>query len=179
MDRLTDWKWEPVVRALMCLRGISVINAMTLVAEIGDIDRFNNPRQLMSYLGLVPSEHSSGSKRYQGAITKAGNGAARRALVEAAHHYRIPPRVSPILRQRQHGQTRADPADRLEGPTTIACTTSGFECPEKETGRGRHCAGPRAVRLCLGHCQGGAKSNPVQPNPTGGQNLSAQTRIEI
>jgi transposase len=105
--QLSDWKWEPVVRALMCLRGFQVINAMTLVAEIGDIDRFENPRQLMSFLGLVPSEHSSGSKRHQGAITKAGNGACRRALVEAAHHYRIPPRISPSLRQRQHGQPEA------------------------------------------------------------------------
>jgi len=105
--QLRDWKWEPVVRALMCLRGISVINAMTLVAEIGDIDRFNTPRQLMSFLGLVPSEHSSGNQRHQGAITKTGNGAARRALVEAAHQYRIPPRISPTIRQRQHGQPEA------------------------------------------------------------------------
>jgi len=112
LDRLTTqvhaqlpgWKWEPVVRALMCLRGVSVINGMTLVAEIGDIDRFESPRQLMSFLGLTPSEHTSGDKRHQGAITKAGNGACRRALVEAAHHYRIPPRISPTLRQRQHGQ---------------------------------------------------------------------------
>jgi transposase len=102
--QLAGWKWEPVVRALMCLRGISVINGMTLVAEIGDIDRFDNPRQLMSFLGLVPSEHSSGGKRHQGAITKAGNGSCRRALVEAAHHYWIAPRISPTLRQRQHGQ---------------------------------------------------------------------------
>lgn len=102
--QLPGWKWEPVVRALMCLRGISVINAMTLVGEIGDIDRFESPRQLMSFLGLTPSEHTSGGKRHQGAITKAGNGACRRALVEAAHHYRIAPRISPTLRQRQHGQ---------------------------------------------------------------------------
>src|SRR5438034_2539700 len=102
--QLTAWKWEPVVRALMCLRGISVINGMTLVAEIGDIDRFDNPRQLMSFLGLVLSEHSSGGKRHLGAITKAGNGACRRALIEAAHHYWIAPRISPTLRQRQHGQ---------------------------------------------------------------------------
>jgi transposase len=105
--QLSGWKWEPVVRALMCLRGIDVINAMTLVAEIGDIDRFDNPRQLMSFLGLVPSEHSSGGKRHLGAITKAGNGACRRALIEAAHHYWIAPRVSPSLRVRQHGQPEA------------------------------------------------------------------------
>jgi transposase len=105
--QLAGWKWEPVVRALMCLRGFNVINALTLVAEIGDIERFNSPRPLMSFLGLVPSEHSSGNQRQQGAITKAGNGAARRALVEAAHQYRIPPRISPTIRQRQHGQPEA------------------------------------------------------------------------
>jgi transposase len=106
-EHLEGWKWEKVVRALMCLRGVSVINAMTLVAEIGDIGRFESAGQLMSYLGLVPSEHTSGGKRHQGAITKAGNGACRRALVEAAHHYWIAPRVSPTLRQRQHGQSHA------------------------------------------------------------------------
>src|SRR5262245_6737705 len=60
--QLSDWKWAPLVQALMCLRGINVINAMTLVAEIGDIDRFDNPRQLMAFLGLVPSEYSTGGQ---------------------------------------------------------------------------------------------------------------------
>lgn len=103
---LPGWKREPVVRALMSLRGVALINGMTLVAEAGDLTRFDSPSPLMSYFGLTPSEYSSGEKRQQGGITKAGNGACRRALVEAAHHYRMAPRVSPAMQQRQEGQTR-------------------------------------------------------------------------
>lgn len=103
---LPGWKREPVVRALMSLRGVAVINGMTLVAEAGDLTRFDSPSQLMSYFGLTPSEYSSGEKRQQGGITKAGNGACRRALVEAAHQYRIAPRVSPAMQQRQEGQSK-------------------------------------------------------------------------
>src|SRR6185436_1325598 len=103
---LPGWKREPMVRALMSLRGVAVINGMTLVAEAGDLTRFDSPSQLMSYFGLTPSEYSSGEKRQQGGITKAGNGACRKALVEAAHHYRIAPRVSPAMQKRQEGQTK-------------------------------------------------------------------------
>ena len=83
------------------LRGVGLVAAATLVAELGDITRFTNPRQLMAYLGLVPSEHSSGGTRRQGGITKAGNGAARRMLIEAAWSYRFPARISreQLLRQ--------------------------------------------------------------------------------
>jgi transposase len=103
---LPVWKREPVVRALMSLRGVAIINGMTLVAEAGDLTRFDSPSQLMSYFGLTPSEYSSGERRQQGGITKAGNGACRKALVEAAHHYRIAPRVSREMQVRQEGQTK-------------------------------------------------------------------------
>jgi transposase len=103
---LPSWKREPVVRALMCMRGMAVITGMTLVAEAGDLTRFDSPSQLMSYFGLTPSEYSSGEKRHQGGITKAGNGACRRALVEAAQHYRVTPRVTPAIQKRQEGQSR-------------------------------------------------------------------------
>src|ERR1039457_4402509 len=103
---LPGWKREPGVRALMSLRGVALINAMTLVAEAGDLTRFESPSQLMSYFGLTPSEYSSGEKRHQGGITKAGNGACRRALVEAAQHYRVAPRVTPAIQKRQEGQSR-------------------------------------------------------------------------
>ena len=103
---LPTWKREPVVRALMSLRGVALLNAMTLVAEAGDLTRFASPAPLMSYFGLTPSEYSSGEKRQQGAITKAGNGACRRALVEAAHQYRFIPRVTPAIQQRQEGQSQ-------------------------------------------------------------------------
>ena len=103
---LPSWKREPVVRALMCMRGMALITGMTLVAEAGDLTRFDSPSRLMSYFGLTPSEYSSGEKRHQGGITKAGNGACRRALVEAAQHYRVAPRVTPAIQKRQEGQPR-------------------------------------------------------------------------
>jgi transposase len=104
---LPDWSLAPLVRALQALRGMAVVVAATLVAELGDITRFANPRQLMAYLGLVPSEHSSGGTRRQGGITKAGNGAARRMLIEAAWSYRFPPRISRELVLRQEGLPKA------------------------------------------------------------------------
>jgi transposase len=104
---LPDWSLAPVVHALQALRGMALVVAATLIAELGDITRFTSPRQLMAYLGLVPSEHSSGGTRRQGGITKAGNGAARRMLVEAAWSYRFPPRVSRELLLRQEGLSKA------------------------------------------------------------------------
>src|SRR3954465_2636953 len=98
---LPDWSLAPVVHALQALRGMALVVAATMIAELGDISRFDNPRQLMAYLGLVPSEHSSGATRRQGGITKAGNAAARRMLIEAAWSYRFPARISrdQLLRQ--------------------------------------------------------------------------------
>jgi transposase len=100
-DALPEWTLRPLVQALHALRGVQLIAAMTLVAELQDFTRFANPRQLMSYVGLVPGEYSSGPKRRQGAITKAGNSAARRMLVEVAWHYQHAPRVTPIIAARQ------------------------------------------------------------------------------
>jgi len=99
-ETVSTWRWQPVVDALCALRGIALLAAATLVAEIGAIERFTNPRQLMAYLGLIPSEHSSGQKRRQGAITKTGNAHARRMLIECAWLYRYPARVAPILQRR-------------------------------------------------------------------------------
>jgi transposase len=104
--QLADWRMRPVVEALMSLRGIDVVAAITLVAEIGDLRRFTQPRELMSFLGLVPSEHSSGHTRRLGAITKCGNGHARRVLVEAGWNYRFPARISRILQVRQEHQPK-------------------------------------------------------------------------
>ena len=100
-DALPSWGLRPLVQALQALRGVQLIAAMTLVAELQDFLRFDNPRKLMAYVGLVPGEHSSGPKRRQGSITKAGNSAARRMLVEIAWHYQHSPRVSPIIAARQ------------------------------------------------------------------------------
>jgi len=90
-----------VIESLMGLRGISLITAATLVAELGDINRFTSPRQVMAYAGLVPSEYSSGGKERRGAVTKTGNAHVRRVIVEAAWHYRHIPRVGVGLKKRQ------------------------------------------------------------------------------
>ena len=106
---LPDWTLAPVVAALQTMRGMALVNAATLITELGDLSRFGNPRQLMAYLGLVPSEHSSGASIKRGGLTKAGNSAARRLLIEAAWTYRFPARVSRELRLRQ---TRASEYDQ-------------------------------------------------------------------
>jgi transposase len=94
------WRWAPVVEAIQALRGIQFTAAVILIAELGDLTRFENPKQLMSYLGLVPSEHTTGERRRQGGITKTGNSHARRALIEGAWAYRYPAKVSRHLQLR-------------------------------------------------------------------------------
>jgi transposase len=93
-DAVPEWSLAEVVTALQAMRGIDLVAAVTVLAEIGDLSRFQTPRELMAYLGLVPSESSTGDTVNRGGITKAGNGRARRILVEAAWSYRYPPRVS-------------------------------------------------------------------------------------
>jgi transposase len=92
-EAVPEWSLVQVVTALQAMRGIDLIAAVTVLAEIGDLSRFRSPRELMSYLGLIPSERSTGDTIKRGGITKAGNGRARRILVEAAWSYRHPPRV--------------------------------------------------------------------------------------
>jgi transposase len=100
-------RYKPVVDRIGCFRGFKTQAAMVLAAELGDLRRFESPRQLMAYLGLVPSEHSSGDRRRLGGITKAGNTRVRHVLVQAAWHYRKRPTVGTALRRRQQNQ---DPA---------------------------------------------------------------------
>lgn len=92
---------------LRCFRGIDTLTAITLVAELHDVRRFTSARALMAYVGLVPSEHSSGETHRRGGITKVGNAHARRVVVEAAWHYRHPPTVGKTLRGRRQGQPAA------------------------------------------------------------------------
>ena len=101
------WRWQPVVKALMSLRGVALLTGATLVAELGDLHRFAGAPQLMSYLGLCPSEHTSGTTRQQGGITKLGNGIARKALIEAAWNNSRVPRVSRTVLARQEGLPKA------------------------------------------------------------------------
>jgi len=96
-----SWRFGPVVQALQCLRGVSLISAVTIIAELGDLNRFEKPSQLMAYLGLVPSEHSSGNAIRKGSITKTGNTHVRKALIGSAQAYRLPARRSTTIRKRQ------------------------------------------------------------------------------
>jgi transposase len=96
--------WADTVARLRCLRGIDTLSAVGLCAEVGDFARFQRAAHIMSFLGLVPSEHSSGQTRRQGAITKSGSGHGRRLLVEAAWHYRRNPAKGQALKRRQTGQ---------------------------------------------------------------------------
>lgn len=100
VQAVKGWSLEPVLTALMAMRGISLITAMTILAELGDLGRFATPGKLMAFLGLVPSEHSSGPRRSQGGLTKTGNGHVRRVLVESAWNYRFAARKTRQIEQR-------------------------------------------------------------------------------
>ncbi len=106
-ELVPSWSMAPVVAAYQAMRGVAFLSAVTLVAEIGDVRRFDNPRQLMAYLGLVPSESSTGERVRRGGITKAGNGRARRVLIEGAWTYRFRARMSRLLEERQAGLPKA------------------------------------------------------------------------
>jgi transposase len=100
-EQVAAWPMAPLVEALQSLRGVQLVVAVTVAAELGDLRRFDSPRQLAAYVGLVPSEHSSGATTRRGGITKTGNVHVRRVLVEAAWAYRFPARVSRTIRKRQ------------------------------------------------------------------------------
>jgi transposase len=103
VELVDGWKLKPLVKALQALRGVNIIAATIIAAELGDLARFETAPKLMGYLGLVPSENSSGETRQQGRITRAGNGYARRILVEAAWAYRFRARRSAAIRARSRG----------------------------------------------------------------------------
>ena len=102
---LESWSLRPVIEGLIALRGIDVVSAMTIMAELGDISRFDSPKELMAFLGLVPSEHTSSDKRRLGSITKTGNGHVRRILVEPGWSYRFPARLTNHLRRKESKAT--------------------------------------------------------------------------
>lgn len=106
--------YKEAVGRLRCLHGVDTLTAISLLTELFEFGRFDSPRRLMAYLGLVPSEYSSGDKRRPGAITKTGNRRARRLLIESAWHYRHRPRLSKTLKRRRDGQPpwAIDVADR-------------------------------------------------------------------
>jgi len=101
--QVKQWRYYPVVKAIQAMRGIRLLIATGMIAELGDLSRFDTPRKLMKYVGLTPSEHSSGNTRKLGSITKCGNGRARRLLVEGAHSYRHAAKISKEMQLRQEG----------------------------------------------------------------------------
>ena len=107
LAQVPTWRMYPAVQALMCLRGFQLTAAAVLVAELGDVRRFQHPRHLMAFLGLVPREHTTGESRKLGGITKAGNAHARWILAEVTQHAFLPPKVSAPLSLRQRGQPAA------------------------------------------------------------------------
>lgn len=109
IEFLPSWSLAPVVAALQSLRGIGLVGAVVIMAEIGDLRRFDNPRQLRGYLGLVPGERSTGDSVHRTGITKAGNGRGRRTLIESAWNYRHLPKTGPA---KLHVQQRVSPAVR-------------------------------------------------------------------
>jgi transposase len=145
------WRFEPVVRALQALRGIDEVAAIGLVAEIGDIARFAHPRQLMGYLGLVPTEASSGERVRRGAISKTGNAHARRLLTEAAWNYRFRPRVGYRAHQRQEGLSEVIRAHAWKAQLRLTARYARLRAQrtDQQDLRGRRA---RAGRLYLGHC---------------------------
>ncbi|MFM0198205.1 IS110 family transposase [Paraburkholderia strydomiana] len=106
-DAVVSWRFYPAVLGLQAMRGVQFTTAVGMLAEVGELARFEHPRQLMAWLGVTPSEHSSGNKRRQGSITKTGNSYARKLLIEAAWSYRHPARVSPDIRRRHEGIPKA------------------------------------------------------------------------
>jgi transposase len=97
--------WTGTIARLRCLRGIDTLSALGLCAEVGEFDRFEHPDSLSAYLGIVPSENTTGQQRRQGSITKAGSSHARRLLIEASYHYQHHPAVGQALERRQRGQS--------------------------------------------------------------------------
>lgn len=103
LQLLDGWQRKPLVEALMAFKGFKLVAAMVTVSEIGTFSRFEHPKKLMAFLGLVPTENSSGTKQSRGGISKCGNPHARWILIEQATHYRVPPKVSAQLSARQEG----------------------------------------------------------------------------
>ena len=142
--------WAVQVGRLRCLRGIDTLTAVGLCAEIGDFERFARAEQLMSYVGLVPCESTTGQQRRLGSITKTGSGHARRLLVEAAWHYRPRPRIGKALTDRQDDQPAEAVAIAWSAQRrlhrTWARLEAAREAPHDHRGRRR----PRARRVLLG-----------------------------
>ena len=163
-EQVHTWRLQPVVEALQALRGVQFTVAVTIVAELGDLTRVDHPRQLMSYLGLTPSEYSSGERRRQGSITKTGNTHARRALVEGAWAYRYPANVSRHLQLRLEKLPKAVQDISWKAQVRLCKRYRQAERTRetRQSSRGGHRQG--TDRLYVGHCQRGPRDTLKCPN---------------
>jgi len=149
-DTAEQEPWRALVARLRCLRGIDTLTALALVAEIGDFNRFRTAAELMAFVGLVPSERSSGEQRRQGSITKVGNGHVRRLLVESAWHARRRPTVGYELARRQRGPRPGRRRARLALPAAPPRPLAADGRPRQAAAEDRRRLRPRARRLRLG-----------------------------
>ena len=149
------------VARLRCLRGIDTLSAVGLAVEVGDFHRFEHPGLLASYLGLVPSEHSTGESRRQGAITKSGSRHARRLLVEAAWHYRRPPRLGTTLERRQDGQDQTVIAIAWKAQQRLHRVWRQLE---SKRGKRRTIVAVAVARQLAGFCWAIVTHNPELPS---------------
>ena len=166
-ELVPGWSLAPVVEALQALRGVAFITAVMFAAEVGDFRRFDSPRQLMAYLGLVPSERSTGEKVRRGGITKAGNGRARRVLVEGAWTYRFPARVTGDASGPAGGRAARGARDRVEGADpAVRPLPHAHGAAGKNANRSPHRDRARDGRLRCGRSR--ARSGP-RPRPDAGR----------
>ena len=142
----SQWRWSALIDSLRALRGINHLSAITIAAEIGDLRRFSSAPQFMAYLGLVPSEHSSGSRRRTGVITKTGNEAVRRILIESAWSYRFAPRQTRHLQRKaaqasDYARQRAWDAQKRLCPRYVTMIRNGKSSKKTVTAIARELAG--------------------------------------
>lgn len=182
-EAVLDWPLAPVVTALQALRGIRFIAAITLVAEIGDLHRFDRPKQLMAWLGLVPAEHSSGTRTRRGELTRTGNAAARAMLIESAWQYRYPAREGRALRKRIAGLPDHIRAF-VSGKLRPACGRSSVVWPEPASMQPRRAGGrARTGGIYLGHrppyAGAGLKAGLTRTSTTHGRTEGKHRIVDI
>lgn len=158
-DALLDWPLAPVVDRLQALRGVRLIAAVTSMVEVGDIRRFDNPRRLMAYLGLVPSERSTGDSVRRGGITKTGNARVRMVLP-------LPRPSGDEETPRHPASARSGPGGGMEGADASDQALPGADPTGKAQHGRRHCRGPRAGWLHVGDRHDGANGSLIQTERT-------------
>ena len=151
LRELTEgWRLAPLVKALQAMRGVEFVTAVTLAAEVGDFRRFAKATDFMGYVGLVPSEQTTGAHRRQGPITKTGNAHVRHVLVESAWHYRRPAADEQGAARAERGGVAAGLRDRVEGAEAAAQPAAAVDRPREEPRRGGDGGGAGAGGIRLG-----------------------------